>query len=52
MLMMLYATGLHRAEMCRLKVSDIDSKRMMLRVCRARVVSIAKFPTLLRIRSF
>jgi integrase/recombinase XerD len=32
MLMMLYATGLRRAEMCRLKVSDIDSKRMMLRV--------------------
>lgn len=32
MLMMLYATGLRRAEMCRLKVSNIDSKRMMLRV--------------------
>ena len=32
MLMMLYATGLRRAEMCRLKVSDIDSQLMMLRV--------------------
>ncbi len=32
MLILLYATGLRRAEMCRLKVSDIDSKRMMLRV--------------------
>jgi site-specific recombinase XerD len=32
MLMTLYSTGLRRAEMCRLKVSDIDSKRMMLRV--------------------
>src|SRR3954454_21212909 len=32
MLMMLYATGLRRAEMCRLKVSDIDSRRMMLLV--------------------
>src|SRR5258705_8056917 len=27
MMMMLYATGLRRAEMCHLKVSDIDSKR-------------------------
>jgi integrase/recombinase XerD len=32
MLILLYATGLRRSEMCRLKVSDIDSKRMMLRV--------------------
>ena len=32
MLMTLYGTGLRRAELCRLKVSDIDSKRMMLRV--------------------
>jgi integrase/recombinase XerD len=32
MLMMLYATGLRRAELCRLKVSNIDSQRMMLRV--------------------
>ena len=31
-LMTLYATGLRRAELCRLKVSDVDSKRMMLRV--------------------
>jgi site-specific recombinase XerD len=32
MLMTLYSTGLRRAELCRLKVSDIDSKRMMVRV--------------------
>jgi site-specific recombinase XerD len=32
LLMTLYGTGLRRAELCRLKVSDIDSKRMMLRV--------------------
>lgn len=32
LLMTLYSTGLRRAELCRLKVSDIDSKRMMIRV--------------------
>lgn len=32
MLMMLYCCGLRRTEVCRLKVSDIDSQRMMLRV--------------------
>jgi integrase/recombinase XerD len=32
MLMMLYATGLRRAEMCHLKVSDIDSPRMIIHV--------------------
>lgn len=32
MLMMLYATGLRRAEMCHLKVSDIDSTRMIIHV--------------------
>jgi site-specific recombinase XerD len=31
-LMTLYSTGVRRAELCRLKVSDIDSERMMLRV--------------------
>jgi integrase/recombinase XerD len=31
-LMTLYSTGLRRAELCRLKVVDVDSKRMMLRV--------------------
>jgi integrase len=31
-LMTLYSTGLRRAELCRLKVSDVDSKRMMIRV--------------------
>jgi len=32
MLMVLYSTGLRRAEMCRLRVKDVDSNRMMLRV--------------------
>ena len=32
MLMTLYATGLRRAELCHLKVTDIDSKRMVVRV--------------------
>ena len=32
MLMTLYSCGLRRAELCRLKVSDIDSKRMMIRI--------------------
>ena len=32
MLMMLYATGLRRAEMCHLKVTDIDSTRMVIHV--------------------
>jgi integrase len=30
--MTLYSTGLRRAELCRLKVADVDSKRVMLRV--------------------
>ncbi len=30
MMMMLYATGLRRAELCHLKVSNIDSKRMVI----------------------
>jgi integrase len=30
--MMLYATGLRRAELCHLKVSDIDSERMVVHV--------------------
>ena len=28
----LYSTGIRRAELCHLKVSDIDSKRMLIRV--------------------
>src|SRR5690242_5341998 len=32
MLMTLYSCGLRRTELCRLKVSDIDSKRMMIRI--------------------
>ena len=32
MLMTLYATGVRRAELCRLKTSDIDSQRMVVHV--------------------
>src|ERR1700724_3548691 len=32
LLMMLYATGLRRAELCHLKVCDIDSERMVIHV--------------------
>ena len=32
LLMTLYSTGMRRTELCRLKVSDIDSQRMMIRV--------------------
>ena len=32
MLMTLYATGVRRAELCQLKISDIDSRRMMVHV--------------------
>ena len=32
MVMTLYATGVRRAELCRLKVSDIDSERMVLHI--------------------
>jgi integrase/recombinase XerD len=32
MLMTLYGAGLRRSELCRLKVANIDSKRMMLRI--------------------
>jgi site-specific recombinase XerD len=32
MLMTLYATGLRRAELCRLRVADVDSERMVIHV--------------------
>lgn len=32
MLMLLYSTGVRRAELCQLKVADIDSKRMMVHI--------------------
>jgi len=32
MLMTLYSTGMRRAEACRLKVSDIDSERMIIHI--------------------
>jgi len=36
LLMTLYGTGMRRAEVARLKVSDIDSQRMMIRVDRGK----------------
>jgi integrase/recombinase XerD len=36
MVMTLYATGVRRAELCRLKVADIDSERMVLHVQQGR----------------
>jgi integrase/recombinase XerD len=41
MLMMLYATGLRRAELCHLKVADIDSQRMVSTFVRARAAVTA-----------
>jgi integrase len=32
LLMTLYSTGMRRAELCRLRVNDIDSRRMMIRI--------------------
>ena len=32
LLMTLYSTGIRRAELCRLRVNDIDSRRMMIRI--------------------
>src|SRR5262250_151611 len=32
LLMTLYSTGIRRAELCRLRVNDIDSQRMMIRI--------------------
>jgi len=36
MLMTLYGTGVRRAELCQLKVADVDSKRMVIRVRRGK----------------
>ena len=40
-LMTLYATGLRRAELAGLKVSDVDSERMVIHVRGGRAVKIA-----------
>jgi integrase len=43
MLMTLYATGLRRSELCPLKVSDIDSERMVIHIHKARAALTAMF---------
>ena len=45
-LMTLYATGLRRAELCRLRVSDIDTPRMVLHVHKEKETAIATFRSL------
>jgi site-specific recombinase XerD len=50
MLMTLYATGLRRSELCQLKVADVDSERMVIRVRQgkgARDRDVLLSPTLL-----
>lgn len=41
LLMTLCSTAVRRSELCRLKVSDIDSQRMMIRVNQGKVAGIA-----------
>src|ERR1700736_1461752 len=36
LIMTLYSTAMRRAELCRLKVSDIDSQRMMIRIAQGK----------------
>jgi len=43
LLMLLYATGMRRTEASLLKVSDIDSQRMVIHIQRARASVIAMF---------
>ena len=40
LLMTLYGTGMRRSELASLKVGDIDSQRMIIRVVQARVTKI------------
>ena len=48
MLMTMYSTGVRRAELCRLKVSDIDSQRMGSMCVRARVGATAMYRSVRR----
>jgi integrase/recombinase XerD len=41
MLMTLYSTGMRRAEMCRLKVADIDSERMVVHIRHGKAAATA-----------
>jgi integrase/recombinase XerD len=36
LIMTLYSTAMRRAELCRLKVSDVDSQRMMIRIAQGK----------------
>ena len=44
LLMVLYGTGVRRTEASLLKVSDIDSRRMMIRIHQGKVAETAKCP--------
>lgn len=51
LIMTLYSTAMRRAELCRLKVSDIDSQRMMIRIAQGkggRDREVPLSPTLLK----
>ena len=43
MVMTLYATGIRWSELCHLKVSDIDSERMVIHVHKARAVTTVTY---------
>jgi len=43
LLMTLYSTAMRRAELCRLKVRDIDSQRMMIRIIEPRIKNVIDF---------
>jgi integrase len=45
LLMTLYATGMRRSELARLKVSDIDSQRMIIRVVQGKGGKDRDLPT-------
>jgi len=43
MLLTMYSAGLRRSELCKLKVSNLGSGRMVIRIERGKAVSIEKF---------
>ena len=43
LLMTLYSTAARRAELCRLKLQDIDSQRMRIRINHGKAAATARF---------